>query len=120
MDFELPPDEITSLLKIMPTRTWRTGDLKQEKSILRHSERGWELGSELPASNALGEHFKHLTDALVPSFEVLGSFGAKWTKHFACALYYPADEPPELSLDSDTLRAIANLQASLDIDLYAL
>jgi hypothetical protein len=71
VDFEIEPEEITLLLKISPSKTWKIGDLISPKAVIYRKSNGWQLKSTLPHSEELEKHITSILEQLTPSWHVL-------------------------------------------------
>jgi hypothetical protein len=110
------PEEITRRTGILPSRTWRKGEVKA-KTILKHKDNGWELKSSLPLESPLTEHINSLLATIEPMRQELKGFTSKHFSLLACAVYFD-EETPELHLGNELISQLAMLNLSLDIDLY--
>jgi Domain of unknown function (DUF4279) len=54
----LNPEEVTALLSIIPTKTWRVDDLVHPKAGVGRKSNGWSLKSNLDKSAELDEQIK--------------------------------------------------------------
>jgi len=114
----LPPDEITSFIGILPTRTWKFGDLINGTTITR-KQNGWCLSSNLVTPSIIVEnHLKPLFEILLPKAEVINEICKKYDLEAEMsAAIYVIDEIPDLFLGSETIAVIAKLKAALDLDI---
>jgi hypothetical protein len=46
-DFEIASEEVTCLLGIIPSKTWKLGDVINPRSTLLRKTNGWQLKSSL-------------------------------------------------------------------------
>lgn len=125
--FDFDPEEITKLLKISPTTTWRLGDLIG-KSILRCKHNGWRLNSELENSldseleNSidLDNHIKYLLNKLQPSWQTLVEICYQYDAEISCVIYSCEAQGPAIHFDKEIIRCVAELNAEIDVDYYCL
>jgi hypothetical protein len=115
---DLLPEQITIDLGLTPTQTWRLGDPIQETQLRRkhngwcfsigQSEDNWELEKSLAA----------LIDHLLPYANIISSVCENHILHceISCAIYV-SDETPIINLCPETISHLAQLNASLDIDI---
>lgn len=116
--YSLLPEEITTITGIQPTRIGRKGELIG-KTIMRREAYCWELESKLPKEKPLMEHVKYLLSIIEPSVELFKPITARYYTELACAVYLSESESlPEIHFDSDLIKRLAELNVSIDIDLY--
>jgi hypothetical protein len=123
---EFMPKTITSLLKISPTTTWEKGDPVQPKSTLRQKQSGWCLEEvflyddhedntrELENLNSMT---LSLFKKLEPDWETLKQLGTKFDCELSCVIYFE-EGIPEVHFSVDAVKSIAELNLSIDVDLY--
>lgn len=118
LDFECPHAEITSALGLEPTTTWNRGDLVG-KSALRRKAAGWTLASGLAPNARPDEHLDALLSRLPASLAALSKCGDRCHTEFSMAVRVFSSAPP-LSFSPTALQRVAQLRATLDIDLILL
>ena len=115
---ELQPSEITGMLDLIPTRTWLEGESIQ-RTASRYKDNGWCL------STANGKQSIHLEDPIRDLLQVLlpkadrirrvsadhGLYG-----EMSCVIYL-RDEEPSICLSPETVTALSQLGAGIDIDI---
>lgn len=107
---ELNPEEITNLLKISPTSTWKLGDLIG-KSILGHEHNGWSLKSNLENSVDLEEHIIYVLQKLQPSWQKLVDICYQYDAEISCVIYSYEAQAPAIHFDKDIIGRVAELNA---------
>lgn len=107
---ELNPEEITDLLKISPTSTWKLGDLIG-KSILGHKHNGWSLKSNLENSVDLEEHITYVLQKLLPSWQKLVDICYQYDAEISCVIYSYEAQAPAIHFNKDIIRRVAELNA---------
>ena len=117
-DFECDPEDISKLLSITPTVTWRVGE-SIAGTIRRHKENGWRLDSPMNRSQEIDEQIKGLLSQLEPKAELLRHLAEDFYSEFSCIIY-AYDYVPSINLSNETLSRMADLGAAIDIDLYCL
>lgn len=122
---ELDPDEVTMLVGVTPTKTWRVGDLIDGRATLRYKHNGWQLKANLGASlqqdTQLEEHVTSVLEHLRPGWLALTELGAKYDAEIACAVYmHPNGQVPAIHFAKDTISRAGELHAEIDIDLYVI
>lgn len=115
-DFEAPPQRISDALELAPTRTWLKGETIGG-SVRRSASNGWALERaaqtvdvEALVVDLLG---RLPTDSSARLSRVIGSW------ELQCSVVVTVrDETPALHWSAPTIRRLAELGASLDVDLY--
>ena len=117
------PDEVTSLLGVQPTETWRLGDLVP-RTILRHKHDAWlwSTGYErLDAEHTIDlmSQVRRIFDRLHPDTAKLIDICTRLQLEPAlnCVLYVEGNYRPAVHFDSDIIQWLAQLRAEIDIDL---
>lgn len=120
------PDEITILLGIQPTKTWRLGDLVPRTSLRRKHD-GWLLSigyEHLDEEHSIDlmSQVRRLFDRLQPDTAKLIDICTRLQLESSlnCVLYIRGNERPAVHFDPDIIQWLAQLQAEIDIDLYHL
>jgi Domain of unknown function (DUF4279) len=116
---DLDPEQITKLLKISPTNTWRLGDLIG-KSILRCKHNGWRLNSELENSADLENHIEYLLKTLQQSWQTLVEICSQYDAEISCVIYSYEAQGPAIHFDKEIIQCVAELNAEIDVDYYCL
>ncbi len=112
------PDEITLLVGLEPTESWRTGEIFGAANVRRRKENGWVLASGLDRSKDLSQHLASLMAKIAPRSEQLRNL-ADCSIEVACVLY-AYDYVPAMHFDSAIVSLVAAIGAEIDIDLYNL
>ena len=118
-DFD--PAVLTAALGIEPTETWCTGE-RTRRSGRPYKHDGWSLRSEEVVSLDLQEVVTPILNRVLPVASVLVEVCGRLNLgvELACAVYVEDDQIPAISLDSETVRMLSALGASLDIDILNL
>jgi hypothetical protein len=124
-DFECFPDEITRILGIQPTETWRKGDsiLSIAKNIRKQN--GWILKSIIdPKNNTVNVQVESLLSIISPNIEKFANLPSDAEVELACIVYINRTGEsigfPEIGFSSNTISVLAKINAVIDIDLYCL
>ena len=118
---DLNPDDVTRLLGLQPTEAWRVGDRITAIRVPRFfSDSAWRLHSGLPDTTDLEEQVKSLLDRLEPVWDVAVELGKKHYAEFSCVVYSYGGDRPAISFDNEVIKRLAELNATLDVDLYIL
>jgi len=112
------PGEVTLRTGLQPEKIWRAGD-QIGKSIRKYEQNGWQLGSDRPAEAGFGDHVESLIAKVRPVLPVFRSLKQSWEIELSCAIEVYSSSP-ELHLEPDALQVLAELGASIDLDLYCL
>ena len=117
LDFE--PEEITAKVGIMPTKTWKVGDLINPKIIHRKRiDNGWCLRPEFEESFYLEDYVRYLLEKLEPGWLPLTEICQKYYAEINCVIYAVGDERPAIHFNKEIIEKTAKLNAEIDIDLY--
>jgi hypothetical protein len=113
---DLDPDEITRRLGIEPTLTRRAGEERAGGKVWRHDF--WELTSAVGESEIVADtHFRALLERLGPHFDTIRGLDSEptisWVVHVG-----PDEATPDGILSAFVLARIAELGASLNVDMY--
>lgn len=113
---DLDPEEITVLVGIIPTTTWRIGDLIDPRASVRRKSNGWSLKSQLDKSAELDEHIKSVFEQLQPGWRSLVETCAQYDALIDCAIYV-YEQVPAVHFDKDIIQKSAELNAAIDVDI---
>jgi hypothetical protein len=120
------PDEITSLLGVQPTRTWRFDD-PVPRTLLRRKHDAWFLSigyERLDEEHTIDlmSQVRRIFDRLQPDTAKLIDICTrlKLQPVLSCVLYIEGNDRPAVHFDTDIVQWLAQLQAEIDVDLYYL
>ena len=124
VDFD--PDEITAKVGIEPTQTWKTGDLVIRPKGRRVTRKFsiWEVKSkldplgELDPTEVLDLHVESVFEQLEPGWESLVKICPDYDA-LICGVIYAYTDMPAISLTKENIKKISELNAGIDIDVYA-
>ncbi len=113
------PEEVTSLLGIVPTKTWRKDDQTLD-SLLTRKRDGWRLSTGEEESLDLNNQLRPVLDQLKPHFSKIKDVCARLhlEVEMGFAVNVENGETPALHFDKDIVQIAADLNAEIDIDLY--
>lgn len=114
--FQCDPALVTEHLEMIPTATWRKGDLIG-RSSRRYVENGWSLRTSLPESTLIDEQISQILTPLLPRLETLEQVTGGHYIEIACAAYMESETPP-LHINASTLQLICGISADIDVALY--
>lgn len=112
------PEEITSLCKIKPHRSWKVGDIITP-SIMKRKDCGWTIVSEEIESDELNLLLDNMINKLKPVKESLRDYINKkeLSSELACIIALK-ETTPSLNFDSKSVQFFGELGSSLDFDIY--
>jgi hypothetical protein len=114
------PEDVTDMIGLAPTRTWRLGDSVQGTRLTRKHD-GWVFELPYRETYDMDSLVRELLDAVEPyknKIEAASSrFGLDREISFGV---YVRDEAPTSWFAADTLSRVATLKANLDIDMILL
>jgi hypothetical protein len=115
---EFDPTEISDLVGVSPTESWRKGDVNTKTRYERKFSR-WSLYSTLGRHRSLEDHIADVLEQLrlnrVGFCEASTRFGA-----VIQLVAYFKTEYPGLSFDRELVKALADFSLGLDCDFYYL
>lgn len=122
--FEESPDEITKQLGVTPTETRIKGEYrnisKGKHEIKRlNKENAWLLKSELSNSVPIEKHLEHLINNIKPYKQNFIDVAKRYKLQFNCAMYY-YEANPGISLESNIMKEISELNIPLYFDIYCM
>jgi len=114
---EIPPDKITSLLGISPTKTWQVGESIQGTALKRKFN-GWCISKEYERDLNLVKPVKSLLEILLPKSKVINHICNEYKLEceMSCVIYV-TDETPIIDFEQDVISKLAELKTTLDIDI---
>ena len=116
--------DVTTLLGIEPTAVWLKDELvsKSGRGTMRHHENGWALSFEDKSEDSpliFQRLFDRIGQTLIPVKEKFLRLPQGSIVHFACAAYI-CKNTPAFSLDCGSMKLLADINGSLDLDIYCL
>jgi hypothetical protein len=109
------PDEVTNLIGLRCDRSWYIGD-KRPHTAIAETSHGWILNSQLPETAPLYNQIEALLHRLHPYKDSIQALSELDVVELSCVIYAAAS--PALNFTKDVIHNIAQLGASLDVDLY--
>jgi hypothetical protein len=120
-DFEQDPEEITNLLGIAPSLTWKKGDLIHPKAHIIRKFNGWEFKPDLSEDEQLEVKLFSLVDELNKAWKTLIELtNNNCYAEISIVINVYGDNIPAINFEPEIIRKIAEINASIDIDLYIL
>jgi len=117
---ELLPDAITAATGLLPTRTWRKGDLVRPNLLRCHEESGWSIHSQVSESDDLIPHIDNVLQKLRGCWSKMVELGRQYEAELACIIYCYEAQAPAMHFEPGMLSEVAELNAAIDIDFYCL
>ena len=111
----LKPEEISSLVGMLPDRARRSGDKRPHTTIVE-STNCWEIRSDISENRDLGEHIDAVLRRVDPIADRISEFAKHEQVLLSCIVYSSAT--PAIGLTADAIRKLARLGAEVDFDLY--
>jgi hypothetical protein len=109
------PEMITEAVGIRCDWCWRCGDTRKH-TIITEKDNGWVLHSGLPKTASLDEHMEALLSTVKPAKAKIRHLSLDDIVEVSCVIY--SATRPALNFGSSVIRQLAEMGASLDIDLY--
>lgn len=116
---DLDPDEITGLTGLPPDQAWKAGDPKPRTGLPR-SEGAWILQSGLNESDEFHDHLDALLTRMRSAWEAFVELGVRYQADVGVAIYLLDAQGPLIQVLPDVSASIAELNAILGFDLYAI
>lgn len=115
---EFDPDAFTRSVGLAPTDTWREGDRVGVSEIRRHHT-GWRCSVPRRSSLDLSEPLRELLEEiLLHSKAIRAECDRLGLEAEVSCVVFVGSPAPAAHFDTDTLNAVRELGASIDLDLY--
>jgi len=115
--FARDPDEVTTLVGIVPSKTWRIGDLIDKSKRTYHSN-GWRVSAERPVTE-VEVGVDALFAYVAPRWEALRQLSNECRVELSIVIY-AEEQVPAVHLRRDQIDRLAELGGSIDVDVYCL
>ena len=115
--FAREPDELTALVGIVPSKVWRIGE-SIDKSKRTYKSNGWRISAEPPPTE-VEAGVDALFTKVASCWEALRLLSIDCRVELSIVIYV-GQQVPAIHLRPDQLDRLAELGASIDIDLYCL
>ena len=111
------PEDVTAVIQLAPTKTWRLGDSIQGTKLKRKND-GWIFGLSQRDTYNMDAFLRELLDIIEPYNDGIAEAVNRFSleKEISFGVYIRGETPASW-FSVDTLHRVAALQASLDIDL---
>lgn len=119
---EFPLDEVTEKLKVIPTETYKRGDLIPKRSTVRYrKETSWDLGTGYQNSLNVNKQLQEILGKLQNKTLIINEI--KETYSLECKLFIVIKiengNTPALYMDREIIKFASSIEAEIDVDLYA-
>ena len=122
--FECEAAEITNELQIEPSKVWCRGDpvVAARPEARKHQESGWRhavevLSGEDDAALWLSKAIRQLMDVVSATLPRFGRLPAVSSIEISCYVRIGEKAMPVINFDKETVRLMAAIGASIDIDM---
>jgi Domain of unknown function (DUF4279) len=114
------PEDLTKVIPLAPTATWRLGDYVQDSKLTRKHD-GWQFGFPYRDTYDMDDLLRELLDLIEPYKASIAEATNRFSlqKEISFGVYI-RDEAPASWFSADTINRVAAFGASLDIDLLLL
>ena len=119
---EFSLDEVTEKLKVIPTETYKRGDLIPNRSTVHYrKETSWDLGTGYQNSLEVNKQLQEILDKLQNKILIINEI--KETYSLECKLFIVIKiengNTPALYMDREIIKFASSIEAEIDLDLYA-
>jgi Domain of unknown function (DUF4279) len=115
---DLNPNQVTSMLGIIPTKTWLRGDIKNHRTNAVHEYGCWKICTD-ESGASLEKHVELLMRKISIHNETIVSFADEKSCEIELSVIVKVTEDsPDISLSRAAIKWLCGLKASLDIDTY--
>ena len=115
-NFGADPSVVTDALGLEPTQSWEKGQPGPAGSRRTHDR--WEL--RVAESGDFETQIASLLELLEARADAIRAAVMRWDTGIVCVGNYTSDHNPGVHLHADLIRRIADLDLSIDFDLYFL
>lgn len=117
--FSCPPEEVTQVLGLSPTKTWRRND-SIPRTIMVYKENGWRLEAPGSPYASVEKQCTVLMERITPRLEAFKELPPGSEVELSCVIYVYHNERPSLSFSPEVIRTLATIGGLIDIDYYDL
>ena len=117
--FQKDPSDLAAEIGIQPNRTWKKGEpRKLAKGTFR--ENGWEIYSISDKKEELKVHLEDVLNRIRPYAKRISTLAQKFPTLLNCVIYSYGGDRPAITFPPSSLKELATLNVTLDVDLYIL
>lgn len=117
-NFDCRAEELSSVLGLTPSETWRAGEQYGPAPVHVYKESGWQFDSPLDEPWDVPKHLWWILDQLPATLDILDSVTDSWAVQVGVRVEIYDAETPVFSFEAPLVRRMADIGASLDIDYY--
>ena len=115
----MPPEEVTAMLGLTPTRSWHLGDPHGPDGRPARSFHGWYFDPIGDGPGECDQKMKSLLDMLECASSRIGELAARRSVWIQVVYHGCRCQMWGLHWDAETMRRISALGVDVDVDLYA-
>ncbi|RTQ87633.1 DUF4279 domain-containing protein [Lysinibacillus telephonicus] len=119
---DFPIDEVTERLKVIPTGTYKKGDLIPNRSTNRYrKESSWDLGTDYQDSLDVNKQLQEIVDKLQNKSLTINEIKDAYSLEckFFIVIIIENGNTPTLYLNKEIVKFASSIEAEFDVDLYA-
>ncbi len=116
--FECSPTEITRILRLSPTGTWRAGDLIGRSKTLRNKVNGWRLHSPLPETTGPEEQIEALFRKVRPAAPRFKKLPKNVKVQLLVAIHACDDSQRTMEISAETIQILAQIRGTLSFEYW--
>lgn len=119
---EFPIEEVTKKLGLIPTQTYKKGDIIPNHSTASYrKETSWDLGTGYQESFDVNNQFQQILEKLQNKSSIINELKRTYTLDckFFIVVIIKEGNAPALYLDNEMIKFALSIEAEFDVDLYA-
>lgn len=119
---EFPLDHVTEKLGVIPTETYKKGDLIPNRSTACYrKETSWDLGTGYQVSLDVNNQLQQIINKLQNNSSIINEIKEAYSLEckFFIVIKIEGGNTPALYLDKNIIKFAARIEAEFDVDLYA-
>lgn len=109
-------EAIIKCLGLEPSKKWRRGDSIQG-TLLKRKADGFTIEFDLPVGSSFSDHVRNILERVHPRHACLSTCKLEGIKLAVVVEIHGCDRPP-MQCDASLIQMLADIGASLDVDLY--
>jgi len=117
--FTILPDELSQQLEIDATESWLRGEPSGRTGI-KKKDNAWLLDSGIQPLDGFEKHVTGLFQKIEPHMEKFVEFANECPPVLSCIVRSYDGDRPYMGFESQMVKKLAQLNATIDIDLYIL
>jgi hypothetical protein len=112
------PSEITTLTGLIPTKTWKKGELVSTRGSMRYKHNGWCVKSKVAESEDLDTHVESILSQIQSGWEMLTKVSCDYEIVLACHLFVRGPQVPAIHFGKRITKLLSEINAAIDVDIY--